>query len=43
MNNIVNNGIKGDEIKKEMIRKFAENNPNEYKDIDLDDLGNALI
>lgn len=43
MNNIVNHGIKGDEIKKEMICKFADNNPDEYNEIDLDEIKNQLI
>lgn len=43
MNNIVNNGIKGDEIKKEMICKFLENNPDEYNEIDLNEITNPLI
>ena len=43
MNNIVNNGIKTDEIKREMICKFMANNPDEYKEIDLNEITNALI
>jgi len=43
MNNIVNHGIKGDEIKKEMILKFLENNPDEYNEIDLEDISSLDI
>lgn len=43
MNDIVNHGIKGDEIKKEMILKFLENDPVEYNEIDLVEASNQLI
>jgi len=36
-------GIKQDEIKKQMIKTFKENNPAEYQDIDWEDLKRPLL
>ena len=43
MNDIVNKGIKSDEIKGELIVKFKENDPADYQDIDPSHLKSPLV
>lgn len=43
MNDIVNKGIKSDEIKRELIVKFKENDPADYQDIDPSHLKSPLV